>query len=184
MSLWSWVKSRPSVAGRYGKKVVAADQIKAGAVLIQDLAKSMAPPSEDSVRRETFANACQRLNLNEASLRQTYKFFTTRFLIFLFFGVLSFVFMLGSLFSSVWAALPLIGFTALCGAQMYVSSFRCAQIRHHELFPVRVWVKNPQEWWIHTLPGEETPPPKKSSSSSLARRDAQGNPIRPSNRRP
>lgn len=169
MGIVSWAKRQPSRAAAFGRKVVAADQIKDNAAYIADMARSLGPDEESRARRETFENAYARLNMTPERLARTYGMYSNRFLLFLFFLVIAVVLGVGFAITRPWSVVPVVGFVALCLAQMFTCSFRMAQIRHRELFSVVVWLKNPHEWWIHSMSPPEPPRSKAAPAMHLER---------------
>ena len=145
MGLFSWIASRPKSLKEYGKKVVGAEQIKENAGFIADMAKSLKPTA---TRYETFENAKARLGLSEKDLEETYKYYTTRFNIFVFFFGIGLVVFAYYLMSLSWSAVPVIGFLAVCVAQLFAASFRMYQIRRRELVVPMEWFRAPHEWWV------------------------------------
>lgn len=135
-----------------------------------DDAKTMAgehldPRNLKSGRNETFAHAMERMGLGLDDLPGTYKFYNFRFNLFAFFlGAAIFLAGWGLWQNQYFVALGAIPGSLIFIAQMFSSSFRCFQIRHHELLPISAWWHNKGEW----VPGEYQPP--RSSSKSLRRR--------------
>lgn len=149
MGIRDWGKRQPKRAVDFGKKVVAADQLKEGGQYIADLKNSL---KTDSRRQETFENAKRRLNLNEQDIASSYKLYTFRFNMFLFFSILALV--VGGYFavSGRATALAFVGFLAIAVSQLFNASFRLMQIRYRELLPISFWLNNPKEWWLKPLP--------------------------------
>lgn len=167
MGFFNWVKRRPSSVVNYGKKMIAADQLKEGGQSIVDMAKSL---NKNSGRQETFENAYHRLGMTEEKLKEAYKFYAVRFYMFVGFSVLAFAFMFYYLFTTPLFSIGILGFLAICLSQIFHSSFRMMQMRHRQLLPPSYWFSNTDEWWIRPLPVKKKKRKlrkiKKSSSSS------------------
>lgn len=140
--------------------VLNAQEIKGHYQDAKEVVKEqMNPWRRKAGRQETFANAVERMKLSPEDIAAAYKNHSFRFYGFSFFTGLAF-------FLGAWAAIQgqwlgtLAGFGAVlaCSAQMFSASFRCFQIRHHELFSVREWWHAKGEW----LPGDYTPPRSQS----------------------
>lgn len=114
-------------------------------------------------RQETFANAVERMGLTPENIAEAYRVHSFRFYVFSFFLSLA-------TFLGIWAAIQgswlgsisSLGAILVCVGQAFNASFRCFQIRHHELFSVGEWWKAKSEW----LPAEYIPPKSKSRSIS------------------
>ena len=120
------------------------------------------PRSKKTARNETFAHAMERKGLTMEDVAEAYKVYNFRFNLFAFF--------LGAaLFMALWGASQqrwLLVMGAMPAmlifiGQLFNASFRCFQIRHHELLPVTAWWHHRSEW----IPGDYVPP--RSSSKSL-----------------
>ena len=162
MGVFNWLSKQPSRAKNYTEKVIGVDELKENGQYIIDMAKNL---SKNSDRRETFENAYARLGLKGDDLQQSYKFYMSRFSLFMFFSGLALVTFLFALFHESWSSLPILSFLAICFSQMFIASFRMMQIRYRELFDVSVWLKNPKEWWIKDLPNRDLSKKLKSSNS-------------------
>lgn len=117
-------------------------------------------------REETFANAYQRLNLDEAQLAQTHRYHSFRFYLFsVFFTVATGVFLF-SLVRGDWFTLaPSLGAMALLGALAFQASFTLFKIERRAFMPVSEWLHTPSSW----IPAPFQPQARPSSSSSLRR---------------
>ena len=116
-------------------------------------------------RTETFQAAMDRKGLTLEDIASSYKHYSVHFYIFSFFTSLA-------LFLGLWAVyqgnpmggLAGLGGVFICAGQLFSASFRCFQIRHHEMLPVSAWWQSKSEW----LPGEYIPP--RSASRSIVRK--------------
>lgn len=124
------------------------------------------PRTKKSSRQETFANAVERLNLSEADIAGSYKTYSTTFYILSFFAGLD-LFLMGwlTINYSVWNSLPAIGALLVLVANMFKASFRCFQIRHHELYSVGTWWAAKSEWF----PGDYMPPKANRGTRAVSR---------------
>lgn len=122
------------------------------------------PRRKKTGRTETFANAVERQNLTPEDIAASYKHYSFRFYLFLFFGSFSTFLLIWSLIQTNWFVVaPATAATLIFVAQVFNASFRCFQIRHHELLPVSTWFQRKDQWW----PGEYLPPrPRRSKSMS------------------
>ena len=134
---------------------------------IRNLAREHMDPrlKKNGKRQETFANAVERLNLSPEDIAASYKSYNFRFYVFSFFGSMAMFLGIWSAIQGSWlGSLSSVGAMMVCVGQAFNASFRCFQIRHHELFSVREWWNAKSEWF----PAEYLPP--KSKSRSLSRK--------------
>lgn len=129
---------------------------------IKELAKkNLDPRAQRQGRNETFAHAMERMGLTMDELPETYKFYSFRFNLFAFFlGAAIFLAAWGAWEGRYFVILGSIPASLIFIAHMFNASFRCFQIRHHELLPVSSWWHNKGEW----VPGEYRAPRSKSRS--------------------
>lgn len=149
---------------RYAKDdVFNAKEVQGHFQDVKDLARAHLDPRRRSTRRtETFANAVERLQLSPEDIASSYKNHSFRFYLFLFFAGMSLSLGVWAAWRLNWMGLaPALGATLVCAAQMFSASFRCFQIRHQELLPVKEWWRARDEWW----PTEYTPPRPRSGRS-------------------
>lgn len=142
----------------YGKKVVSYDELRSNWDMIGSLAKRLRPGRVGQAREETFANAYQRLNMNEQDLAQSHKYYSVRFYIFLAIGAVDFAMLARFAMDGNWipAWLCLL-FLAICLASCFQASFRAFQIEQRELFDVRYWLQHPQRWIPGTFQPQQPP---------------------------
>lgn len=132
---------------RYGKRVVNYEEIQETGHWIGDMFRRLTAGRAGQGREETFANAYDRLNMDEAKLALSYKFYNVRFYVFGVFAAIGIGIALHSLiFGHVWTLAMSIGFLAICGAFLFQSSFRCFQMEQRELVPVSYWLQHPGRW--------------------------------------
>lgn len=134
---------------------------------IKDLAKkTLDPRVQKQGRNETFAHAMERMGLKMEDLPETYKFYSFRFNLFAFFlGAAIFLAVWGTWQGNYFVPMGSIPAALIFIAQMFNASFRCFQIRHHELLPVSSWWHSKNEW----LPTEYRAP--RSKSKPLKKRE-------------
>lgn len=133
----------------------------------RDLAREHMDPrlKQGGRRKETFANAVERMNLTPDQIAASYRNYSFRFYLFSFFGSMAFFLGAWAAFRGSWpGAFSGLGAFLIFLGQIFNASFRCFQIRHHELFSVAEWWKAKNEW----LPSEYLPP--KSKSRSITRK--------------
>ena len=150
-----------------GKKAVSYDEVKGNWGMIKDWAGRLNPKAIKPGRVETFESAYERLGLDEPTLALVYRNWFLRF--YLVAGVYALGVAVAGfyIFSGKWMALlPFLGFTAVCGAQMFTSSFRMYQIRTRSLCPVSEWISRTGEWLVFSpaLP----PAPRKGQGKAVA----------------
>ncbi len=115
-------------------------------------------------RNETFAHAMERMGLTMEDVQQAYKFYSFRFNLFaFFFGAALFMAGWGITQQHWMMAVGAVPALLIFTAQLFNASFRCFQIRHHELLPASAWWRHRSEW----IPGEYTAP---KASKSLRKR--------------
>lgn len=120
----------------------------------------MDPRSRSSRRSETFAHAVERMGLTPEDIAASYRLYSFRFNLFSFFlGVALAMGCWGAIQGNWLLVLGSIGPLMVFLAMMFNASFRCFQIRHHELLPLSAWWHHRAEW----LPGEYSPPPTMQS---------------------
>lgn len=162
-------RDRTKKTFRYVKDdVVNVKEIQGHFQDVKDLAGEHMDPRRKKVgRTETFANAMERKGLTLEDVAASYKHYSFRFYLFLFFGTFS-LFLLGwSLVKLDWfVAAPSFAATLIFAAQLFNASFRCFQIRNHEFLPVSTWAQRRDQWW----PAEYMPP-RSRGSKSLSRKD-------------
>lgn len=162
-------RERTKKTFRYVKDdVVNVKEIQGHFRDVKDLAGEHLDPRRKKVgRTETFANAMERQNLTPADVAASYKHYSFRFYLFLFFGSFTLFIFGWSLLSMDWfVAAPAFAATLIFLAQTFNASFRCFQIRHHEFLPVSTWVQRRDQWW----PAEYLPP-RSASSKTLRKKD-------------
>ena len=119
-----------------------------------------------NARQESFAHAVQRMNLSADDIRSSYKHYNFRFYLFCFFlGVATALLLWGGIQARWGMVLSSLGAGMIFLGQMFNASFRCYQIRHHELRPVSAWWREKHEWF----PTEYVPP--RRDGRGLARKD-------------
>lgn len=160
-------KSTAKRTTQYAKTVVNAEEIQRNAEAIAELAKkNFNPFQKHNARQESFWHAMERLGLKEADLPGTYRYHSNRFYLFSFFATMAIIFLVSSIvMGNLMGSLGAVAASFVFLAQMFNASFRCYQIRKHDLLPVKEWTKVPGEW----LPGEYVPP--RASGRSLKTRD-------------
>ncbi len=127
------------------------------------------PRNKKAARNETFANAMERKGLTEDDIASSYKHYSVRFYIFLFFFSFAGFVMCWSAFNLQWTmAGPAFAAALICLGQMFNASFRCFQIRNHEFLPVSTWLQRRDQWW----PADYLPPRVRSSRSVARRKDS------------
>lgn len=117
-------------------------------------------------REETFANAYQRLELDESKLAQSHRYHSFRFYLFsIFFTVATGIFLF-SLVRGDWVAMaPSLGAMALLGSLAFQASFVLFKIERRALLPVSEWVHSPGSW----IPAPFQPQARPGSSTALRR---------------
>jgi hypothetical protein len=149
----------------YGRKVTNYEEIQETGHMIGDLGRRLLPKREVAGREETFANAYQRLGLDEAQLASTHRFYANRFYVFAVAGGIGVAILLHSLvFWHLWTGLMSLGFLAVCAASMFQASFRAFQIEQRELVDISYWAQHPSRWIPGSGPGK--PPSDKKRSRS------------------
>ena len=113
------------------------------------------PRSRKAGRSETFAHAVERMGLTAEDIASSYRLYSFRFNLFaFFFGVAIALAGWGLLKGNWMLSVTSLGPAMVFVAMMFNASFRCFQIRHHELLPFSAWWHHREEW----LPGEYEPP--------------------------
>lgn len=135
-------------------KTINAEELAKNWDNMQDFAKSnLDPRNVKKGRVETFEAAMERQSLTEEDIASSYKYYNFRFMIFSAFATLSLIFLLhGILKSQTSSCLIAVAGLLIFTSNMFNSSFRCFQIRHRALFPVKAWIQNPSEWIPENYP--------------------------------
>lgn len=140
------------------------DEARGNLHTMQDMARRVTKTAPG--REETFANAYQRLKLDEAQLAQTHRYHSFRFYLFsVFFTVATGIFLF-SLVRGDWFTLaPSLGSMALLAALAFQASFTLFKIERRAFMPVSEWLHTPSSW----IPAPFQPQAHPSDSTSLRR---------------
>lgn len=151
---------------RYGKRVINYEEIQETGHWIGDMFRRLRAGRAGPTREETFANAYQRLGMDEQALALSYKYYNVRFYIFAVFSAVGIGIALHSLiFGHIWTLLMTISFLAICFAFLFQSSFRCFQMEQRELVSVSYWAQHPGRW----IPGGlGEPKPSRTGSRQVS----------------
>ena len=146
--MFGWIKKKGLNSVDYGKKVIAADEIKKNASDIKDMASILLKPTK-STKVETFNDAKKRLNVNDSELIQVYKNYVYSFYVSLVFGIISFTLLMKYLFmdNNIMGGIATLSILCICLANSFRFSFRAFQIKHQKLCTVKEWFDRGNEWF-------------------------------------
>ena len=146
--MFGWIKKKGLSSVDYGKKVIAADEIKKNATDIKDMASILLKPTK-STKVETFNDAKKRLNVNDIELIQVYKNYVYSFYVSLVFGIISFTLLMKYLFmdNNIMGGIATLSILCICLANSFRFSFRAFQIKHQKLCTVKEWFDRGNEWF-------------------------------------
>lgn len=151
MKIFSKAKEK-AVGG--GKKMLNYEQVSSVGSWIINSAKALSPwkKKAEGVRIETFEAATERLGVSEEDLGKQYQNHVLRFYLALMLWIGGTVITGFYLARGSWLSLlPYLGFTALCGAQMFSASLWALQIRRREFLGVARWAGMKSEWFPREL---------------------------------
>jgi len=127
-------------------KVFNVKEVRQNWGFIRQMAAQLTRKPE-TIREETFRHAYKRLNLSEAQLAQTHKYYLTRFYIFSTFASLALGAFIFSLLRLNWYSLgPSLGALMLMVAYSFQASFRLYQIERREMVDVGSWFEARSSW--------------------------------------
>ena len=147
--MFGWIKKKGLNSVDYGKKVIAADEIKKNALDIKDMASVLLNPNVPESKKESFNEAKRRLNVNDLELIQVYKDYVYSFYVSLVFGIISFTLLMKYLFmdNNIMGGIATLSILCICLANSFRFSFRAFQIKHQKLCTVKEWFDRGNEWF-------------------------------------
>lgn len=166
MALMDWFKRKGTESKEYGEKVFNTKELKENGQEIKKMAKIILSPKEQikNAHQETFQQAKERLNVNDAQLVLNYRNYVYIFYISIGFTALCFFTALFYLFfqQAILSAIASISIMSFCLVNAFKFSFRAFQIKHQKLCSVKEWWDRSEEWF---------PPlqPKKSTSREITK---------------
>ena len=151
MGMWSKIggagKKMANAPVDKAKKLMAIEEAKQNWNWMTTVAKTLMPGSVKAGRIETFERAMERQNVSAEDLERIYTNHVLRFWISGFMLLCGWLVTASYAWSGHWLALlPALGFSAICGSQMFVGSFRAHQVATRKFCDVSEWVANRDAW--------------------------------------